>query len=61
MWFRVECEHKINKGTRHVDINAHNEKEALSYGRIYYPEDQYTGHKLVPIPEKEESGAARQK
>ncbi len=60
MWFRVQAETRAGRETKFVDINVHNEKEALHYGRVWFPEDQFMDHKLVPVPEKESTGAARQ-
>ena len=48
MWFRVEATHRVGGHRRHVDMNVHNEQEALRMGRVWFPVSEWTDHSAEP-------------
>lgn len=55
MWgiYIVEVQTRSRGETRLLEIGCQNEREALKYGRIWFPENRYDGHrvyrKLFPV------------
>lgn len=54
MWFKVQAKQSKSGEIKTLEINVHNEREALDYGRIWFPVDHYRDHQIARKEEPNE-------
>lgn len=51
-WYRVTVKHRASGQTRTWDVGCSSPKEAVSLGRIWFPEVIYSDHSAARLPGK---------